>query len=209
VSKRYAHEGTAGREGMTAPAFKVLRLGYRKGRDPRITTHLALVSRALGATDFLLAGDEDEGLFDNVQSVNERFGGAMNCEHVGAGLSWLKRFSTDDAGDGEPGVTVHLTMYGEPYRSVIPRIRRDRPVTVVVGGAKVPSDVFEHAHYNVAVGNQPHSEVAALALFMEAWFGDGGTERHFPNARLVIEPSARGKAVHDNERDEESEDSLT
>ena len=55
---------------MVPHPFKVLRLGYRKGRDPRITTHLALVSRALGATDFLLAGDDDEGLFENVQSVS-------------------------------------------------------------------------------------------------------------------------------------------
>jgi tRNA (cytidine56-2'-O)-methyltransferase len=194
---------------MAPPHFQVLRLGYRKGRDPRITTHLALVSRALGATRFLLAGDEDEDLFANVASVNERFGGEMQCEHVGGGLGWLKRFSQEDAGDGLPGVVVHLTMYGEPYRQVIPQIRRDRPVTVVVGGAKVPGDVFEHAHYNVAVGNQPHSEVAALALFMEAWYGEGGTERHFPNARLVIEPSARGKSVHDLERLNESEDKLT
>jgi tRNA (cytidine56-2'-O)-methyltransferase len=86
---------------------------------------------------------------------------------------------------------------------VIPQIRRDRPVVLIVGGAKVPGDVFKYSQYNVAVGNQPHSEVAALALFMEAWFGDGGTERHFPDARLVIEPSARGKSVHDKERENE------
>ena len=96
-------------------------------------------------------------------------------------------------------------MYGEPYRDVIPRIRRDRPVVVVVGGAKVPSDVFQYAHYNVAVGNQPHSEVAALALFMEGWFGQGGSERHFPDAKLIIEPSARGKSVVDRDRESESE----
>jgi tRNA (cytidine56-2'-O)-methyltransferase len=191
---------------MAPHAFQVLRLGYRKGRDPRITTHLALVSRALGATRFLLAGDKDQELFANINSVNERFGGEMDCEHVGGGMSWLKRFSQVDAGDGQPGVVVHLTMYGEPYRCVLPQIRRDRPVTVVVGGAKVPGDVFEFAHYNVAVGNQPHSEVAALALFMEAWYGEGGTERHFPNARLVIEPSARGKSVHDMERLNSSEE---
>ena len=77
-------------------------------------------------------------------------------------------------------------------------------MVVVVGGSKVPSDVFEHAQYNVAVGNQPHSEVAALALFMEAWYGQGGTERHFPNARLVIEPSARGKSVVDHDKKKES-----
>ena len=181
----------------------VLRLGHRRGRDPRITTHLALVSRALGAHQFLLAGDEDEGVFDNLRSVNVRFGGDIVCQHVGGGVGTIKRFATSDAGDGEPGTVVHLTMYGEPYRQVVPQIRRDRPLLIVVGGAKVPGDVFKHAHYNVAVGNQPHSEVAALALFMESWFGEGGTEQHFPNAQLVIHPSATGKSVTDRRRTED------
>ena len=75
---------------MTPSPFNVLRLGYRKGRDPRITTHLALVSRALGATNFILAGDEDADLFENVASVNERFGGGMTCEHVPGAMGWLK-----------------------------------------------------------------------------------------------------------------------
>ena len=178
----------------------VLRLGHRKGRDPRITTHLALVSRALGADCFLLAGDQDEGVFENLRSVNERFGGNIDCRHVGGGVGAIKRFATQDAGGGVPGTVVHLTMYGEPYRDVVPRIRRDRPLLIVVGGAKVPGDVFKHAHYNVAVGNQPHSEVAALALFMESWFGEGGTEQHLPNPQLIIHPSATGKSVTDLRR---------
>ena len=37
---------------MTYSAIEVLRLGHRVGRDPRITTHLALVSRAMGADQF-------------------------------------------------------------------------------------------------------------------------------------------------------------
>ena len=48
---------------MTGERVDVLRLGYRLGRDPRITTHLALVGRALGADRFLLAGDEDSKMF--------------------------------------------------------------------------------------------------------------------------------------------------
>ena len=46
--------------------LEVLRLGYRRGRDPRITTHLALVARAMGADGFLLAGDEDKEMFENL-----------------------------------------------------------------------------------------------------------------------------------------------
>lgn len=170
----------------------VLRLGYRRGRDPRITTHLALVARALGSDGFLLAGDDDQEMFDNLNSVSKRFGGELDTEHV-SGLGHLKKHVENG------GVAVHLTMYGEPFRQAIPKIRRDRPLIIVVGGAKVPGDVYKICQHNVAVGNQPHSEVAALALFMDAWFGESGSERSFKDARLVIEGVNGGKLVHDNE----------
>jgi len=174
----------------------VLRLGYRRGRDPRITTHLALVARALGSDGFLLSGDDDQEMFDNLNSVSERFGGELDTEHV-SGLGHLKKHVENG------GVAVHLTMYGEPFRQAIPKIRRDRPLIIVVGGAKVPGDVYKICQHNVAVGNQPHSEVAALALFMDAWFGESGSERSFKDARLVIEGVNGGKLVHDND-DEKS-----
>ena len=168
----------------------VLRLGYRKGRDPRITTHLALVARAMGADGFLLAGDEDKEMFENLESVSERFGGSLETSHV-KGMSHLKKHVQDG------GVAVHLTMYGEPFRKAIPKIRRDRPLVIVVGGAKVPGDVYKICQHNVAVGNQPHSEVAALALFMDAWFGESASEKKFEDARLIIEGTNDGKLVHD------------
>ena len=59
---------------MSQESIDVLRLGYRLGRDPRITTHLALVSRAMGVSNFILCGDEDNKLFENIDSVNNRFG---------------------------------------------------------------------------------------------------------------------------------------
>lgn len=188
---------------MPGERLDVLRLGYRLGRDPRITTHLALVSRALGADRFLLAGDEDPKMFENLESVADRFGKGMSCEHVHGPMGWLRRFVEDDAGDGEPGVAVHLTMYGEPFRQAIPRIRRDRPMVVIVGGAKVPGDVYKYSQYNLSVGNQPHSEVAALALFLDAWHGESGSERSFDDARLIIQPTASGKRVLDLDREEE------
>lgn len=170
----------------------VLRLGYRKGRDPRITTHLALVSRAFGADGFMLSGDEDKELFSNLKSVSDRFGGSLDTSHV-KGMSTLKQHVASG------GVAVHLTMYGEPYRKAIPTIRRDKPLMVIVGGAKVPGDVYKLCQHNVAVGNQPHSEVAALALFLEAWFGDSGSDKKFEDARLVIEGTNKGKIVHEIE----------
>ena len=90
-------------------------------------------------------------------------------------------------------------MYGIPHRQAIPQIRRDRPLTVVVGGAKVPAEAFSLAHHNVSVGQQPHSEVAALALFLDAWTEGAGLNRAFEHPQLVIHPSARGKKVTEEE----------
>ena len=182
---------------MSEHGVTILRLGYRRGRDPRITTHLALVARALGAQKFLFSGDEDEKMEDNISSVNQRFGGNMEIEHIKSPMAWLRKFVRDGVDGNPPATAVHLTMYGASYRSVTPNIRRDRPLVVIVGGAKVPSEVFQISQYNLAVGNQPHSEVAALALFLDGWYGTGSVERNLDGGELIINPSNTGKDVTD------------
>ena len=94
----------------------ILRLGYRLGRDPRITTHLALVARALGASKFLFSGDEDDRLPENIDSVNQRFGGGMIVEHVKSPMAWLRKFVREGIDGNPPGIAVHLTclLYTSP-----------------------------------------------------------------------------------------------
>ena len=177
---------------MSTIDIEVLRLGHRRGRDPRITTHLALVSRAMGASKFLLAGDEDDKLFENVVSVNERFGHALDCRYEKRPLKFLRNIVNSE---GDRPTIVHLTMYGEPFKSTTPSIPTENGVIVIVGGAKVPGEIFKISDYNIAVGNQPHSEVAALALFLDALTDGEGFNQEFPNAKLVIHPSKSGKDV--------------
>ncbi len=166
----------------------VLRLGHRKGRDPRITTHLGLVARAFGAQRLVLAGDEDEELFAGLHSVSESFGGSLQTEYTEKPMAWLKNFV-------KSGTAVHLTMYGLPFREVIPELHNNVPLCIVVGGAKVPRQVYDICHHNVAVGNQPHSEVAALALFLDSYIESPPV---FDDAKLTIEPNQRGKTVHES-----------
>ena len=178
---------------MTGFEIEVLRLGHRLGRDPRITTHLALVSRAMGASNFVLAGDEDEKLFSNIHSVNERFGHGLSCRYEKSPMRMLREIANSD--EKSKPIIIHLTMYGEPFKEVIPNITKDKPVVVVVGGAKVPGELFKVSDFNIAVGNQPHSEVAALALFLDCWTDGEGFNREFSEPQLVISPSKSGKDV--------------
>ena len=92
-------------------------------------------------------------------------------------------------------------MYGEAWREATPSIPTDKPAVVVVGGTKVPSEVFHMSDYNISVGNQPHSEVAALAVFLDSWLGPIDSESIFEGAQIKVLPSAKGKVVINDEEE--------
>ncbi|MEC8955433.1 MAG: tRNA (cytidine(56)-2'-O)-methyltransferase [Candidatus Thermoplasmatota archaeon] len=172
----------------------VLRLGHRRERDKRITSHLGLTARAFGANEVILAGDEDESALDTWRSVSDRFGGDFECRYEPKPMAFLRRFS-QDAGDGQPGVIVHLTMYGESWRESLNSIERSCPMVIVVGGTKVSGEVFRLANHNISIGNQPHSEVAALGVFLESFIGPLDESKHFQGGEIQIVPSLDQKQV--------------
>ena len=172
------------------PSLSVLRLGHRRDRDKRITSHLGLTARAFGADEVILAGDRDPSALETWDSVTERFGGEFSSRFEESPMSFLRKQSKSG------GVTiVHLTMYGSPWGETIPSIPIDKPALVVVGGTKVPAEVYHLADYNVSIGNQPHSEVAALAVFLNSWLGPVDNDSKFFGAKMKVIPSAKGKVV--------------
>ena len=98
------------------------------------------------------------------------------------------------------GIIVHLTAYGENIHisDVIERIRSlGRDVLVVVGSQKVPKEFFSSdvSDFNVAVGNQPHSEISSLAVFLDRLYQGKELGMEFNGARLRIIPQKHGKRV--------------
>ena len=173
------------------PKISVLRLGHRRERDKRITSHLGLTARAFGADEVILSGEEDPSAIETWNSVTERFGGDFECRYEAKPMSWLRRFS-------KGGTVIHLTMYGEPWREAVDDIPLDAPATVVVGGTKVPGELFKLADHNISIGNQPHSEVAALAVFLESWVGPLDESERFVGGEIEVVPSERAKRVRNH-----------
>ena len=162
----------------------VLRIGHRISRDKRITTHVALVARAFGA-DRIIIDAKDKNIEDNVRSICARFGGDFKIE---SGVD--KKKIIKDWG----GVIVHLTMYGEKLNKSIDEIDKNEDLLIIIGSEKVPPQIYEMADFNVSVGNQPHSEVAALAIFLDRYNMGSWNEKQF-NGKIEILPSNEGKKV--------------
>jgi len=175
----------------------VLRWGHRPQRDARLTTHVALTARALGAEGIILSDTEDKKIQETVEKVTENWGGPFFFE---MGTPWKKAVK-DWKTNG--GVVAHLTVYGENIESsnVLKKIKDSgRDVLVIVGSQKVPKEFFleDFSDFNVAIGNQPHSECASLAIFLDRFFEGKSLARNFEDSRVRIIPQKRGKKIVEN-----------
>lgn len=153
-----------------------------------MTTHVGLTARALGADRAIIAGSAS-GSKKTIADITDRFGGPFEVGLTDAPRSVMQSWD---------GIVTHLTMYGLPMQDVESEIRDDhatQPVLVVVGAEKVPFDVYERADYNVGVTNQPHSEVAGLAVFLDRLFEGRELDREWENATHRVVPKATGKQV--------------
>jgi len=167
--------------------FVVLRIGHRPMRDKRITTHVGLTARALGADGMLLAAN-DPKIKKSIDDVTRTWGGDFFVE---IDVDWRREINEwKERG----GMVVHLTMYGLNLADAIDKMQ-NRDLLLIVGAEKVRSVIYDLADLNVAVGNQPHSEVAALALVLDHLQEGKELCRTFTDGEREIIPMMKGKRV--------------
>lgn len=174
------------------PHFEVLRLGHRPDRDKRITTHVALLSRAFGGKGIHI-DTSDSKLEDTIKKVNDQFGGNFFIRTGQGRKGLIGKWN---------GTIVHLTMYGAPLDDIIHRIPKDEKILIIVGAEKVPRDVYENSHFNISVANQPHSEVSALALFIDRLCQGKQLKNCLRDPKVKVIPDLRGKNVIDTTKGE-------
>jgi tRNA (cytidine56-2'-O)-methyltransferase len=177
---------------MTMPSsVAVLRIGHRLVRDDRTTTHAVLVSRAMGSKVIYMT-DVDDEIKKTLDKVNKRWGGEneFRLEIIDNWKKLVKSWKENG------GIVVHLTMYGSLINDKIKEIKElNQKILVIIGAEKVPKEVYLLADYNIAIGNQPHSEIAALAIFLDRIFEGNEFNKSFLDERMKIIPSDKGKNV--------------
>jgi tRNA (cytidine56-2'-O)-methyltransferase len=155
---------------------------------------VALTARALGASGIILSDIKDEKIKETIEKITKNWGGPFFFE---MGVPWKKAV---EEWRKKGGIVVHLTAYGENIQTsdVLERIKAcGKDILVIVGSQKVPSEFFSEkiSDFNVAIGNQPHSECASLAIFLDRFFQGKELEKTFENARIRIIPQKRGKKI--------------
>ena len=168
--------------------IEILRIGQRVVRDDRVTTHVALVSRAFGAKKIYM-NEVNPEIKDTLKKINKTWGGEFEIEFIEKWKDIIKTKKKD-------GVKiVHLTMYGENINEVESEIKKESRILIVIGAEKVPREIYELADHNIAVGNQPHSEISALAITLDRIQAGKQFLIKYKNAQRKIIPEKQGKNV--------------
>jgi tRNA (cytidine56-2'-O)-methyltransferase len=168
--------------------ISILRIGHRPHRDKRITTHVALVGRAFGA-DSIFIDTHDEKIEETIKSICNRFGGSFSIQTGVSPMNIIKNWD---------GVIVHLTMYGETLSNSLKILKNKENILIIIGSEKVPAQFYDLADINVSVSNQPHSEVAAVAIFLDRFTNQSWEHKTF-HGNMTIIPSKHGKKVVSND----------
>jgi len=171
--------------------IEVLRIGQRVVRDDRVTTHVALVARSFGAQKIYMDEVNPE-IKHTISDINKTWGGNFKIEIISEWKKIIKEKKKESV------KIVHLTMYGQNINDIESKIRNEEKILIIVGAGKVPKDVFVMADYNIAVGNQPHSEVSALGVLLDRIQQGKQFELKFEDPERVIIPQEQGKNVRVN-----------
>jgi len=173
---------------MIPMVIEVLRIGQRVVRDDRVTTHVALVSRAFGANSIFMTEVNPE-IKDTLKKIKNTWGGNFSINFID---NWKPTIKTKKEGGFK---IIHLTMYGEKINDVQFDLRKEENLLIVVGAEKVPREIYEFADYNVGIGTQPHSEISALAILLDRIQMGSQFEKEFSGGKRKIIPTKRGKTV--------------
>tara|TARA_B100001013_G_scaffold149559_1_gene88800 strand:- start:86 stop:622 length:537 start_codon:yes stop_codon:yes gene_type:complete len=170
----------------------ILRLGNRIERDYRITTHCALVARAFGANEIIISGQIDKDIKTTIQKINQNWGGDFEVKYINKWKTYLR--SQKDAGN----FIILSTMYGINIDEIVAEINtiyKKHNIVIVIGAGKLSPEVYDYCDLNIAVSNQPHSEVASLAIILDRIFNSKQFYKEFDNRKLIINPQKNGKSV--------------
>ncbi|MDH5569108.1 MAG: tRNA (cytidine(56)-2'-O)-methyltransferase [Nitrosopumilus sp.] len=168
--------------------IEVVRIGQRLVRDDRVTTHVALVSRAFGAERIFMSEVNPE-IKDTIEKINKTWGGKFEVEFINKWKSIVKKKKEENF------KIVHLSMYGQNINIAQEKLRKEQNMLIVVGAEKVPREIYELADYNIGVGSQPHSEISALAILLDRIQEGKQFEKDFTDAKRKIIPTKNGKNV--------------
>jgi len=168
----------------------ILRMGHRLPRDERVSTHCGLVARSFGTEGVVFSGQKDQGLLDSIKIITDKWGGPFEVKYEKNWKKVIESFKSQNY------CIILLTMYGLNLPNIIDKIRSKKNILVIVGSEKIPGEVYSLCDFQVAIGNQPHSEISALSVFLDRYQMGKELEKEF-SGKIKIIPQIKGKKTEE------------
>ena len=157
-----------------------------------MTTHaVALVSRAFGC-DKIYMNEVDNSIIETIEEITKRWERKyFKVEIIEDWKKVINNWKKDN------GTVIHLTMYGINIDDTIHELLKNDKILVVMGSEKVPREIYDLSDHNIAIGNQPHSEIAPFTIFLDRVFKGKQLKKKFMDAKLKIIPMPKGKKIQE------------
>lgn len=145
---------------------------------------ICLTARAFGASSVVLTSSSHEinsKLKRFCNSVANKWGGNFSVQFISNWKSYISSKTNYK--------TVYLTRYGISIQKQQYSIRSYKNVLLIISTDKERPELNKISDFNISITAQPHSSIAAMAIFLNMYYAGRELSLNFSKAQYKVVPS--------------------
>lgn len=149
-------------------------------KNPRVKLNLCLTARAFGAAKIIFVGRRDANISKHISAINGTWGGIFKVDFASSVKSAVEPLTKYKS--------VYLTMFGLPLKQLKYTVKTYKNILLIVTSKEYDKQVGELADFKLSITSQPHSQAAAIAIFLHEFFDGREQAMQFQNAKVKVVP---------------------
>ncbi len=145
---------------------------------------ICLTARALGASSVVLTSSSHEmnsKLKRFCSFITNKWGGSFSAQFTSNWKNYMHSKTNYK--------TVYLTRYGIPIQKQQYSIRSYKNILLIISTDKEMPELNKLSDFNISITAQPHSSIAAMAIFLNTYYAGRELSLNFSKAQYKVVPS--------------------
>ncbi|MDE1832845.1 MAG: tRNA (cytidine(56)-2'-O)-methyltransferase [Candidatus Micrarchaeota archaeon] len=155
--------------------------------DYRVRLNMCLTARAFGAAKIVFIGRRDGRISKYIARLNSKWGGMFKVDFSSNAGNTIRSFSKYKK--------IYLTMFGTPLKQVEYMLKTYKNILLIVTARDWEGQLAKLTDFNVSITNQPHAQVASIAIFLHEFFNGRELAIQFQNAKYKAIPKPKGAQI--------------